>query len=253
MVLSHPIETLKDLLPGISQSIVNKAEDSLLLVDDRGDPELIWNLSVFGELVQAQGETLLIYQTNIRDVLQRCGRIVHRESNRLVALAIQRLFRSLVEVFVVHSPSNDTNLPIRVSRSLSLIVNGRLCLDVGTSSECRSTSSSISSAECRRNRLCFGSDRNVNRTGAGILEREMLEIIQRRTTKIVEDYPKSCRRSFSSVSSNQRSVNEDNIANPLLSGSSFSPAETKIRHELPNSSSSRDRHSSRSTCLRSVR
>ena len=125
LVFSHPRETLNDLLPRTSQSILNRTEESLLLSDDRPDLELIWELSVFGELVQAPGATLLVYRTTIRDVLQRCRTIRQRETSRLVALAIQRLFRSLVEVFVISSPPKDDRLPTRVSRSLSSIGEDR--------------------------------------------------------------------------------------------------------------------------------
>ena len=120
MVHYHPVETLKDLLPPTAESILSKAEESLRLADDRGDLELIWELNVFCVLLRANGETLLVYRTSIRDVLQRCRRILHRESNRLVALAIERVLQLLVEVYIVNSPSNDPTLPIRVSRCLSL-------------------------------------------------------------------------------------------------------------------------------------
>ena len=122
LVQCHPVQTLKDLLPRTSQSILDKTADALLMVDDRADLELIWELSLFGELLLAPGEALLIYRTSIRDVLQRSLRIVHRESNQLVARAIRCVLQSLVDVYSIHSPPPPLPvLPIRVRRTLILL------------------------------------------------------------------------------------------------------------------------------------
>ena len=142
LVQCYPVQTLKDLLPRTSQSILDKADDTLLrlLDDDRGDLELIWELCLFGELLRARGETLLIYRTSIRDVLHRCLRIVHRESNRLVARAIRYLLHSLVDVYSINSPPPPLPiLPIRVGRSLSLSLSDQQCsLSTGLGTSCES-------------------------------------------------------------------------------------------------------------------
>ncbi|CAF3768327.1 unnamed protein product [Rotaria sp. Silwood1] len=92
-----PVETLKYLLLQIYERIekILNQSDILILNDDKGDPELIWCLKIFSELVCARGDTLIIYKTIILSIFHRCIHIIHKDSYEIMAQAAQNLLKSL--------------------------------------------------------------------------------------------------------------------------------------------------------------
>ncbi|CAF4100985.1 unnamed protein product [Rotaria sp. Silwood2] len=123
IVKCRPIETLKYLLPRTCESIekILDQTDITLLNDHNGDLELTWYLTLFAELVQARGDTLLAYQQMIKSVFHRSIRILHKDSYEAISIAIKNLLRSLLNVYPTEYRLNRENfdesfvnvLPIR--------------------------------------------------------------------------------------------------------------------------------------------
>ena len=137
LVNSHPVEILKCLLPQIFKSIVKILDESeiALLSDYKGDLELTWNLVLFSELLQAPGDSLLIYQQLIKSTFDRCTRIIHKDSYRAIAAGIEHLLQSLLNIYPVDYTRSRNKLdepfidflPIRASLSFFLC---RSCISV---------------------------------------------------------------------------------------------------------------------------
>ena len=126
LVQGNPIETLKDFLPKICQSIeriLNNDLGSVILSDEKENIELTWYLTVFEELVQTRGNILVTYKTMIMSVFDHCIHIVNKNSYEIVARAAQNFIRSLTDIYPMDYRLTDENLdeslidslPIRVS------------------------------------------------------------------------------------------------------------------------------------------
>ncbi|CAF1410376.1 unnamed protein product, partial [Rotaria sordida] len=100
---NNPVETLKYLLPQTYERIekILNQSDILILNDDKGDPELIWCLKLFSELVCARGDTLIIYKSMILTIFQRCIHIIHKDSYEIMAQAAKNLLKSLSYVYPI--------------------------------------------------------------------------------------------------------------------------------------------------------
>jgi hypothetical protein len=97
--------------------------ETTILTDHKGDVELTWYLVLFSKLLQAHGNTLLVYKSMILSVFHRCIHIIHKESYEAVADAAKNLLKSLSYVYPIDyrltlhnidEPFTDF-LPIRVS------------------------------------------------------------------------------------------------------------------------------------------
>ncbi|CAM2708912.1 unnamed protein product [Rotaria socialis] len=99
----YPVDILKCLLPQTCESIKNilNKTDISQINNLNGDLELNWYLILFAELVQARGDTLLIYQENIKSVFHRCIRILHKDSYQATASAIKSLLLSLLNIYSI--------------------------------------------------------------------------------------------------------------------------------------------------------
>ncbi len=122
---ANPIETLKYLMPQTCERIEKIMDDSetTILTDHKGDMELTWCLVLFSKLLQARGDTLLVYKSMILSVFHRCIHIIHKKSYEAIANAARNLLKSLSYVYPidyrltvenVDEPFTDF-LPIRVS------------------------------------------------------------------------------------------------------------------------------------------
>ncbi|CAF2108179.1 unnamed protein product [Rotaria magnacalcarata] len=99
----YPTDILKCLLSQTCESIkqILDKTDISQINNPNGDLELNWYLILFAELVQARGDTLLIYQENIKSVFHRCIRILHKDSYQAIALAIKSLLLSLLNIYSI--------------------------------------------------------------------------------------------------------------------------------------------------------
>ncbi|CAF1171345.1 unnamed protein product [Rotaria sordida] len=112
IVKCYPIEILETLLPQTCESIemiLHKSEITLLN-DHDGDLELTWYLFLLAELVQARGDTLLIYQQMIKSVFHLCIRILHKDSYEAIGRAIKNLLQSLLNVYPMNYRFTGENL-----------------------------------------------------------------------------------------------------------------------------------------------
>ncbi|CAF1238427.1 unnamed protein product [Rotaria sordida] len=112
IVKCYPIEILETLLPQTCESIemiLHKSEITLLN-DHDGDLELTWYLFLLAELVQARGDTLLIYQQMIKSVFHVCIRILHKDSYEAIGRAIKNLLQSLLNVYPMNYRFTGENL-----------------------------------------------------------------------------------------------------------------------------------------------
>ncbi|CAF1072340.1 unnamed protein product [Rotaria sordida] len=100
---ANPIETLKYLMPQTCERIEKIVHDSetTILTDHKGDMELTWCLILFSKLLEARGDTLLIYKSMILSVFHRCIHIIHKESYEAVAYAAKNLLQSLSYVYPI--------------------------------------------------------------------------------------------------------------------------------------------------------
>ncbi|UJR17800.1 hypothetical protein I4U23_004699 [Adineta vaga] len=100
---TNPIETLKYLLPQTCERIEKILDDweATIFTDYQGDPELTWYVVLFSELLQARGDTLLIYKPIILSVFHRCVQLIHKESYNAMANAAQYLLRSLSNAYPI--------------------------------------------------------------------------------------------------------------------------------------------------------
>ena len=110
---------------------MKSSESIVILNDDKEDIELTWYLFLFGELLNARGNTLLIYKDMIMSVFHQCIRIMSKKSYEAVAIAARRLLSSLTDVYPIDyrltmensdEPFTDF-LPIRVSVTLRYKIN----------------------------------------------------------------------------------------------------------------------------------
>ncbi|CAF4532895.1 unnamed protein product [Rotaria socialis] len=121
---TNPIETLKYIMPQTCERIEKIMHDSeaTILTDHKGDMELTWCLVLFSKLLQARGDTLLVYKPMILSVFHRCIHIIHKKSYEAIANAAKNLLKSLSYVYPIDyrltvenidGPFSDF-LPIRV-------------------------------------------------------------------------------------------------------------------------------------------
>ncbi|CAF3469088.1 unnamed protein product [Rotaria socialis] len=122
---ANPIETLKYIMPQTCERIEKIMHDSeaTILTDHKGDMELTWCLILFSKLLQARGDTLLVYKSMISSVFHRCIHIIHKKSYEAIANAAKNLLKSFSYVYPIDyrltvenidGPFSDF-LPIRVS------------------------------------------------------------------------------------------------------------------------------------------
>lgn len=125
LVKGNPIETLKCFLPKICQSIqiiLDNAESSILVADEKENIELTWYLIVFAELVHARGDVLVAYKKMIMSVFDHCIHIVNKSSYEVLANAAKNLLQSLTNIYPIDyrltteslDESFIDSLPIRV-------------------------------------------------------------------------------------------------------------------------------------------
>lgn len=123
----NPTEVLKHVLPRVCEQIENRMNQSRasLLTDHQGDVELVWNLTLFSELVRARGDKLLVYKLMIMSIFHQCTCLIHKESYGIIAKAALKLLRTLCDSHLISLSAgvSDKNesfvncLPIRVSLS----------------------------------------------------------------------------------------------------------------------------------------
>ncbi|CAF4737571.1 unnamed protein product, partial [Rotaria socialis] len=121
---ANPIETLKYIMSQTCERIEKIRHDSeaTILTDHKGDMELTWCLILFSKLLQARGDTLLVYKSMTLSVFHRCIHIIHKKSYEAIANAAKNLLKSLSYVYPIDyrltvenidGPFSDF-LPIRV-------------------------------------------------------------------------------------------------------------------------------------------
>ncbi|CAF3400805.1 unnamed protein product [Rotaria socialis] len=100
---TNPIETLKYIMPQTCERIEKIMHDSeaTILTDHKGDMELTWCLVLFSKLLQARGDTLLVYKPMILSVFHRCIHIIHKKSYEAIANAAKNLLKSLSYVYPI--------------------------------------------------------------------------------------------------------------------------------------------------------
>ncbi|CAF1939925.1 unnamed protein product [Rotaria magnacalcarata] len=100
---ANPIETLKYIMPQTCERIEKIMHDSAttILTDHKGDMELTWCLILFSKLLQARGDTLLVYKSMILSVFHRCIHIIHKKSYEAIANAAKNLLKSLSHVYPI--------------------------------------------------------------------------------------------------------------------------------------------------------
>ncbi len=124
----------------INERIMNNAESSVFLADDKEDIELTWYLMLFAELVYTRGDVLLIYKKMIMSIFHRCIRIINKNSCKVLARTMKNLLESLTHVYPLDSRLTTENLdqplsdflPIRVSSCSYSINYFHDQLDLGT-------------------------------------------------------------------------------------------------------------------------
>ena len=112
----NPHETLKSLLLPTCERI------QTIINDDNSDVELTWCLTLFAELLQAHGDTLLPYKSTILSIFHRCIHLCDKKSYEAMAKAAKHVLKSLSYVYPkehrltvanIEEPFEDF-LPIRV-------------------------------------------------------------------------------------------------------------------------------------------
>ncbi|CAF0768198.1 unnamed protein product [Adineta steineri] len=104
LVKGNPVETLKYLLPKTCESIdkiIQNSGSSILLTDHEGDVELTWYLFLFAELLNARGDTLLIYKKMIMPVFHQCIHIINKDSYLAISNAARNLLKSLSQTYPI--------------------------------------------------------------------------------------------------------------------------------------------------------
>ena len=115
----NPHETLKSLLTPTYERI------QTIIDEDKNDFELTWCLTLFAELLRAQGDSLLNYKSMILSIFHRCIHLCNKSSYEAMAKAAKHLLKSLSYVYPkehrltvanIEGPFKDF-LPIRVRTS----------------------------------------------------------------------------------------------------------------------------------------
>ncbi len=125
LIKGNPSETLKYFLPKTSESIeqiLNRSESNIFLTNEKENLELTWYLLLFGKLVRARGDVLLIFKKLIMSIFHQCIHIINKNSYGIVANAAKSLLEALTQLYPIDYRLTIENmdqpfidfLPIRV-------------------------------------------------------------------------------------------------------------------------------------------